>query len=439
MTRLLAFAILLSAALPATARIGLVTVPGRDAVQLTIYNSADLTLARERRTLTMAKGVNRLEFSWAGTQIDPTSVQFDAVTRKDAVEIVDISFPADAPNALVWTIESEVDGEVVVEISYFTAGLGWSADYEARVNEAETEMSLSSFVKVSNRSGEEYDGAQVRLVVGTINLVEEITDLANRGARSLSSRVQYEARAKMMSMDEAVPSPSASLGGDGVYLFAAEAAPPEIVREGLSEYFIYTVGGVHAVPDAWAVRWLNFSVAGVPVENFYRFEEGRYDSPRRFVRLQNAKSHKLGEEPLPDGEIHVYQNNGAHRVYLGGSLAKYVPVGEKWEIDLGEDPDVLVKPVNKKMETLNFEFNNKGNVSGWDAREEWELELINSRSSAVTIEADRNFTGDFELTGVSEKDRYDYDTARFRRTLSARSRQMIKYGVIYRFHSRAKR
>jgi hypothetical protein len=60
----LAAALLLLAA-PAFARINVVTLPGRDSVQLTIYNLADLTLVKETRVLTFHKGLNRLEFSWA--------------------------------------------------------------------------------------------------------------------------------------------------------------------------------------------------------------------------------------------------------------------------------------------------------------------------------------------------------------------------------------
>src|SRR6266852_2157419 len=64
--------------LPARARINVVTLPGRNSVQLTIYNSADLTLVKETRVLTFRRGLNRLEFSWANRLIDPTSVEFRA-------------------------------------------------------------------------------------------------------------------------------------------------------------------------------------------------------------------------------------------------------------------------------------------------------------------------------------------------------------------------
>ena len=40
--------------------VDLVTLPPRDTVQLTIYNSEDLTLVRETRSITFKKGINRI-------------------------------------------------------------------------------------------------------------------------------------------------------------------------------------------------------------------------------------------------------------------------------------------------------------------------------------------------------------------------------------------
>ncbi|MCF7709351.1 MAG: hypothetical protein K9N52_10675, partial [Verrucomicrobia bacterium] len=77
----------------AWAKIDLVTLPARDSVQLTIYNSADLTLVEETRFLTFREGINRLEFSWANTLIDPTSVEFQALTHAGQIEVLDVRFP----------------------------------------------------------------------------------------------------------------------------------------------------------------------------------------------------------------------------------------------------------------------------------------------------------------------------------------------------------
>ncbi len=67
--------IILAVAGVAQAKVDLTTLPSRDTVQLTIYNSADMTLVRESRALTLKTGANALQFSWENTLIDPTSLE----------------------------------------------------------------------------------------------------------------------------------------------------------------------------------------------------------------------------------------------------------------------------------------------------------------------------------------------------------------------------
>src|SRR5215212_6763738 len=67
--------------------VDLSTVPKRDTVALTIYNSEDLTLVRETRTVTFKKGVNPLQFSWANTLIDPSSVELKFLSKPDQIDV----------------------------------------------------------------------------------------------------------------------------------------------------------------------------------------------------------------------------------------------------------------------------------------------------------------------------------------------------------------
>ena len=154
--------------------VDLSTVPRRDSVQLTIYNSEDITLVREMRTLTFKKGLNGLQFSWANTLIDPSSVEIRFLSRGDQLDLLDTTFPHDKPQMLSWNVISAFDGDAAVEITYFTSGITWSADYLLTSDAEERNLSFEGFVRVTNNSGEDYEQAQVRLVVGTINLVEKI-------------------------------------------------------------------------------------------------------------------------------------------------------------------------------------------------------------------------------------------------------------------------
>ena len=166
----------------------LVTLPTREGTQLTIYNSEDITMVREHRLLTVKEGVNRIQFSWANTLIDPTSIEFRILDQQDKVDLVDTTFPAGRNDALQWNIKSQIAGKIPVEIRYFTVGITWAADYVGIANEDETKLNVTGYVRVTNESGEVYDNAQTRLVVGKINLVEKIADLARRPPPGKSER-----------------------------------------------------------------------------------------------------------------------------------------------------------------------------------------------------------------------------------------------------------
>src|SRR5215207_1117934 len=137
---LIAHIALLSALTARAENVDLSTVPNRDTVQLTIYNSEDLTLVRETRTVTFKKGVNPLQFSWANTLIDPTSVELKFLSNPDKLDVLDTTFPHDKPQMLYWNVQSEFDGEAKIEITYFTSGITWSADYVAIADKDETSV-----------------------------------------------------------------------------------------------------------------------------------------------------------------------------------------------------------------------------------------------------------------------------------------------------------
>src|SRR6476646_7862625 len=128
--------------------VDLSTVPARNTVQLTIYNSEDITLVRETRTVTFKKGVNPLQFSWANTLIDPSSVQLRFLSQADKLDVLDTTFPHDKPQMLYWNVQSDIDGAATTEITYFTSGITWSSDYVVVADKEEKTMKLEGFVRV---------------------------------------------------------------------------------------------------------------------------------------------------------------------------------------------------------------------------------------------------------------------------------------------------
>src|SRR3972149_4898802 len=87
-----------STAVAAYGKVDLVTLPPRDAVQVTIYNSADLTLVEESRAPAVKEGANALDFWGENTLIDPTSLEMLAKGRADAIETAELVYPPRVKN-----------------------------------------------------------------------------------------------------------------------------------------------------------------------------------------------------------------------------------------------------------------------------------------------------------------------------------------------------
>jgi len=437
MKRLLILMTILAVAGVAQGKVDLTTLPSRDTVQLTIYNSADLTLARESRSLTLAEGDNALQFSWVDTLIDPTSLEMLPKAHAGKIDIAELVFPPRVTNLGLWNITSEVSGKVPVEISYLTSGLTWRAFYMGTLSQDEKTMRLQGYVRVTNNSGEDYENAQVRLIVGKVHLLDEIAQLARR-------QYPYGRPQPPVPTSPPVARP-AMRGRKAARAFAmTEAAAPamemakEITKEGLSEYFLYTIPGTETIPTGWSKRLSSFDTDGVPVVNLYKYEEERYgDSVVRFLSFTNDDEHELGDTPIPDGTLKVYRgvDDQKHLSYEGQSSFKYIPVGEEVELNLGAVADVVVEPKLMEYKSDNHRFDRNRNVSGWDDIETYNVEVKNTRDVAVKIEIQRNFDSPaWSLTRqgpIDDYEKVDMDTVKFTIELAPRSNKTFQYTVTH--------
>ncbi|MEA2734546.1 MAG: hypothetical protein QOE14_997, partial [Humisphaera sp.] len=328
--------------------VDLSTVPKRNTVALTIYNSEDLTLVRETRTVTFKKGANPLQFSWANTLIDPTSVELRFLSHVEQLDVLDTTFPHDKPQMLYWNVQSDFDGEATIEITYFTSGITWSADYLAIADKDEKVVRFDGFVRVTNNSGEEYEEASVRLIVGTINLVEKIAQLAQIPVSDVSKLADKDfGELKQKAAARMIRTAAGAVGGGAPA--APQAQPKEIIKEGLSEYFIFTIEGTETIRNGWSKRMRAIEADKVPLRIQYRYRPAEYgDQLVRMYLMTNDTASNLGDTPLPDGIVRVFKESGR----AGGGLSyvtqqpiKYIPIGDKIELNLGVDPNVTFELV----------------------------------------------------------------------------------------------
>ncbi len=450
MNRIMAIlAIILGSALTSLGRnVDLSTVPRRNTVQLTIYNSEDLTLVRETRTVTFKKGANPLQFSWANTLIDPTSVQLRFLSNADRLDVLDTTFPHDKPQMLYWNVQSEIDGEATIEITYFTSGITWSADYQCIADKNEKQLSLEGFVRVYNNSGEEYENAQVRLVVGTINLVEKIAQLAQIPVAEVSDLAKG-AKRKLNEQALHGAIKEAQLRGlsDGVLANGFEVK--RIGKEGLSEYFIYTIEGTETINNGWSKRMRSIEARDVGFKIQYRYRPQEYGEQLvRMYLLANDRECKLGKTPLPNGVVRVFRDNGRDGLsFLTEQTVKYIPIGDKIELNLGRDPSVIFELVKLRASRdeiwmhingtdlfrridggVQIEINSS--VVGWDEHEVFTQRIRNYTARPIDVEVRRTIPGHISFRSQLKPTLHDFQTVQFAATVEPAKKADLLFEVV---------
>ena len=424
----------LAAPLAAARNVDLSTVPNRDTVQLTIYNSEDITLVRETRLITFKKGINPLQFSWSNTLIDPTSVELRFLSSADKLDVLDTTYPHDKPEQLSWNVASEINGEARVEITYFTSGISWSADYVLIADADEKTLALEGFVRVANNSGEDYENANVRLVVGKINLVEKIAELAMRGkaaklgASDADSGVGEKRRrndalrgALAASVNDSwIPRTYAVDFSAAAPMSMAMEAPKEIAKEGVSEYFIFAIPGVETIPSGWSKRMRAIDAEEVPFAVKHRYRPAEYgEQLARVWTLTNDEKSKLGGSPMPDGKVRVFRQNGRGGLaYLAAVDTKYIPAGDKMELNLGADPEVIFEliklrafrdniwlrigmaDVYRRVGEPGIDIDSNSAVQGWDEHGVFNQRIRNFSAKPVDVEVRRAYSGDNDFISM---------------------------------------
>ncbi len=429
--------------------VDLSTVPTRNTVQLTIYNSEDLTLVRETRKVTFKPGANPLQFSWANTLIDPTSVELRFLTGREKLTVLDTTFPHAKPQMLYWNVQSEMDGEATIEITYFTSGISWSADYIGIADPDESQLGLEGFVRVQNNSGEEYEDAQVRLVVGRINLVQKIAELA-RVPVSQVDRLEESTRARFRgeALKKALEAPVSEAAAPK----PEPAEPKKVAKKGLGEYFIYTIEGTETIRNGWSKRMRSLEAAKVPVKIQYRFRPAEYGEELvRMYLLTNDKESKLGTTPLPDGTVRLFRQNGHDGLsFLVAQAIKYVPIGDKIELNLGADPEVIFELVKlrcwrnaiwvqingvdvfRRIDQPGVQINVNSSVAGWDDHTLYCQRVRNYTKKPIELEIRRTFGGHVVFRSELEAKNHDYQTVEYTAAVKPAEKADLPYEIVGR-------
>jgi hypothetical protein len=384
-------------------------------------------------------------------------VELRFLAHGEKLTLLDTTFPHAKPQMLYWNVQSELDGEALVEISYFTSGIHWSADYVGIADTGETQLNLEGFVRVDNQSGEEYEDAHVRLVVGRVNLVEKIAQLALAAGKDAERLAEGEKRDLKLRVlrdlsDAKKEAAQDKEAGDGRWADRMEGqkAPKQVAKEGLGEYFIYTIEGTETIPNGWSKRLRSLEAAKVPLKIQYRYRPAEYgENLVRMYLLANDKDSKLGTTPLPDGTFRLFRQNGRDGLsFLIGQSIKYIPIGDKIELNLGPDAEVIfdlvklrawrdaiwmqVRGANvfERVDQPGVKIEVHSTVAGWDEHTLFCQRVRNYTKKAIDVEIRRTFPGDVVLrSGLAAKN-HDYRTVEYTAAVAAGAKADLQYEVV---------
>lgn len=279
------FAVVLSLfATDAFARVKLITLPVRERVEVQL-DHPNATLIEEERIVPLVKGVNQVDFSWAGTSIDPGTIVFRVFGPAEGgdggtgdVNVLSVSYPP-GENALVWQVAAQNSGSARVRISYLLGGLTKSFNYRAVASQDESTLTLSQYIRVQNFAGEAFDDTTIYAGYG-------------------------DTFTKPVGLNE--------------------------TREIL----------VEKIPGVPVAKTYTCDVAEF---GFLNRGQQKLNVPMHYV-IKNDAEQELGKAPLPMGKVRIFQKDSqGTTAFLGEDWGRFTPIDDEMRLYLGLAQDVAVK------------------------------------------------------------------------------------------------
>jgi len=335
-----------------------VALPERAATVIRLDNP-NATLIEEERVLTLQKGLNKVDFSWKGVQIDEDSIRLESLDHPGDVTLLSISYPP-GEAALVWEISSAGDFAETVRISYLLSNIDRLITYKAVANKAETFVDLKSYLVLRNFSGEDFEKARVLLDYG----------------EAFEQGIDHEETKQMLFLNE----PNVPVRK--IWTFDAESLP-------------------------WDPEQLNNQNVGIPVS----------------YEIVNSEENRLGEFALWGGKARLFQQDGhGSTIFLGEDNASLVPVGEKMELYIGDSRDIVVTQRKMQDTQINLRKNNDGRIVLFDTDEVITAKIENFKDSPAVLTMIQHLPGQWDMEQCNLKyTKKDASTLKFEIELPART------------------
>ena len=308
------------------------------------------------------------------------------------------SVPANlrAEPTLVVSADSEHEVTEAVQLDYLTTGMGWNADYVARLDASEKVMNLNGFVTLTNHSGTDYNQAQLQLVAGNVNTVHEERVYANRAP-------------KMMAM---------AITADG-----AAMAP-----ENLADFYIYTIPHKTTLLSNQTKQVALLSANKINVHKTYELDNVfpvyvdkiEKVKPKIYLTFKNSEENQLGI-PLPKGVIRLYKQDSSGKTqFVGEDRIDHTADNETVRLKMGE-------AFNLTGEMKRISYNK---VSDKIITASFEITLKNGADTPAEVDIKQDFPNGFKLMEQSlNGEKITSNQMKWRLQVPAKGKSSLTYKV----------
>ena len=292
-------------------------------------------------------------------------------------------------------------GKAKIEISYRTAGLSWSADYQAMRHGGQVDF--EGWITLRNDTEVDFRQAEVKLLAGDVQRQRR----AERGVMTQQTLARSEA-------DYYEPPAPAS-------------------REALGTTHLYTLSRPVDLPAAGRTRLVWVSHSNLPARLRYRLESQQGasyggDSGAPPLHPASIVSVEAGafKEPLPAGMVRLFERDASGALQeVGEDAIVHLPAGAPFDLRTGTAFDILA-------ERRQTEQNPGGRVG--PAELACEIKLRNSGAGAASVEVREFFNGRWKIEQSShESRRIDARTAEFLVPVPAGGEATLTYRATVRY------
>ncbi|MDR7118689.1 DUF4139 domain-containing protein [Caulobacter sp. BE254] len=259
--------------------------------------------------------------------------------------------------ALSTVVDVAAPTQATLTLSYLAIGVNWQADYVARIRPDGRTLDLTGWLTLVNASGTSFADAPTQAVAGRLSRVEvdvkrgEAKPIARNcwpmDTTHLGRRLVHPEPPPAPPMMMMAPAPMMEGGLDEVVVTGKRKLAEQ---SELGDYKLYTLPEPVTVAARQTKQVAFLDQKGVAFQRLYvvqlwsDFEHA--DAPLAatvVLRLDNKPADGLGK-PLPSGALAVFETAGGRPAFAGEQAMRDVPVGQPFDLAIGEAMDVRVRP-----------------------------------------------------------------------------------------------